>query len=177
MPPRNILLMTRTLGHGGTERQLTELALSLDRQHFTPHVACVDSQGFRADELRRGGVPILELPLTSLTNPSCVSCIIQLRRYIRKQKIELVHTFDTPMNVFGVPVAKLPGGPVVLSSQRCFENVMWPRHRRLTRIAHRLADGVVANCRAVEQHLLRDYSLPARKIHVCYNGLDTSIFY
>jgi glycosyltransferase involved in cell wall biosynthesis len=80
------------------------------------------------------------------------------------------------MNVFGVPVAKLPGGPVVLSSQRCFEDVIWPGHRRPNRIAHRLADGVVVNCQALERHLLRDYAVPAGKIRICRNGLDTSVF-
>jgi L-malate glycosyltransferase len=176
MPPLNVMLMTRTLGHGGTERQLTEIALSLNRRLFTPHVGCVEGHGFRAAELRRRGVAILELPLTSFTSPQCLSSVVRLRRYLRQHRIALVHTFDTQMNVFGVPVAKLPGGPVVLSSQRCFENVIWPPHRKPTRIAHFLADGVVVNCQALERHLLEDYSVPARKIHICRNGLDTSVF-
>jgi glycosyltransferase involved in cell wall biosynthesis len=176
MTPRNVMLMTRTLGHGGTERQLTEIALSLDRSVFRPHVCCASGEGFRADELRRNGVPILELPVPSLFSPECLKAAIRLRRYLRLHRIELVHTFDTSMNVFGAPVARLFGGPVVLSSQRCFENVIWPRHRWLTRVAHRMADGVVVNCGALEEHLVRDYSIPRSKIHVCPNGLDTSVF-
>jgi glycosyltransferase involved in cell wall biosynthesis len=169
--------MTRTLGHGGTERQLTETALSLDRSLFSPHVACVDGTGFRADELRRAGVPILELRFSSFASPQCFAAGAQLRRYIREHRIELVHTFDTQMNIFGIPAVALFGGPVVLSSQRCFENVIWPQHRSLTRFAHRLADGVVVNCAALEEHLRRDYSVPADKIHICLNGLDTSVFH
>jgi glycosyltransferase involved in cell wall biosynthesis len=170
------MLMTRTLGHGGTERQLTEIALSLDRRVFTPHVCCASSEGFRADELRLNEVPILELPVPSLFSVECVKAAIRLRRYLRVRGIELVHTFDTSMNVFGVPVARLFGGPVVLSSQRCFEDVIWPRHRGLVRVAHRMADGVVVNCQALEEHLVRDYSIPRMKIHVCPNALDTSVF-
>jgi L-malate glycosyltransferase len=169
--------MTRTLGHGGTERQLTEIAVSLNRDLFTPHVCCVHGQGFRADELRQHGVAILELPMTSMLSRQCFSGIVRLRRYLRQHRIRLVHAFDTPMNVFGVPVAKLLGVPVVLSSQRCHEDVIWPLYRRPTRVANFLADGVVANCRAMEQHLLRDYSVPADKIHVCPNGLDTAVFH
>ncbi len=176
MPPRNVMLMSRTLGHGGTERQLSETARSLNRDLFTPHVGCVEGHGFRADELRRSGVPILELPVASLLNAKCLSYVVQLRRYWRQHRIELVHTFDTPMNIFGVAVASLPGGPAVLSSQRCFEDVIWPTHRKANRIAHRMADGVVVNCEAIKQHLIRDYSVPSRKIHVCRNGLDTSVF-
>jgi hypothetical protein len=167
MPPWNVMLMTRTLGHGGTERQLTEIALSLNRRLFTPHIGCVEGHGFRADELRRRGVAILELPLTSFTSPQCLSTIVRFRRYLRQHRMALVHTFDTQMNVFGVPVAKLPGGPVVLSSQRCFENVIWPPHRKPTRIAHFLADGVIVNCQALvkftsaEMALTLPFSPPA----------------
>src|SRR5215469_16064401 len=123
MNPRQIMLMTRTLGHGGTERQLTELALSLDRTLFTPNVCCVTSEGFRADELRREGVSILELPIRSFTSLQCLTAAIRFRKYVRANRIELIHTFDTPMNIFGVPAARLFGTPV-LSSQRCFEDVI-----------------------------------------------------
>jgi glycosyltransferase involved in cell wall biosynthesis len=176
MAVRNVMLVTRTLGHGGTERQLTETALSLDPASFAPHVACVDATGFRAEELRRHGIPILELPLTSFKDPRTFPVLARFLRYMREHSIRLLHSFDTSTNIFTVPVAKLPGGPVVLSSQRCFENVIWPPHRTLNRFAHRLADGIVVNCEAVERHLRQDFGVPARKIHVCRNGLDTSIF-
>ena len=176
MPPRNVMLMTRTLRHGGTERQLCEIARSLNRELFTPHLGCVEGHGFLADELRRSAIPILELPITSLMDPKSISSVMRLWRYWRRHRIDLVHTFDTSMNVFGVPVASLPGGPVVLSSQRCFENVIWPPYRRPNRIVHHLADGVVVNCEAVRQHLIEDYSVARRKIHICRNGLDTSVF-
>ena len=177
MSPRNVILMTRTLGHGGTERQLTGIALSLNRDLFIPHVVCVEASGFRAEELHRGGVPILELPLTSMTNPHCFSCAIKLRRYIRRHRIDLMHTFDTASNLFGAIATRSLGGLVVLSSQRCHEDTIWPPYRRPTRLAHFLADGVVVNCEAMKKHLIDDYSVRGRKIHVCYNGLDTSVFY
>jgi glycosyltransferase involved in cell wall biosynthesis len=177
MKPRGVLLMTRTLGHGGTERQLTEIALSLNRDLFTPHVGCVEGQGFRADEMRTNGVSILELPMTSMLSRQSFSGVLRLWRYIRRHRIALVHAFDTAMNIFAVPVTKALFGPVVLSSQRCHENTIWPQYRKPARFAHYLADGVVVNCEAMKQHLMADYSIPERKIHLCYNGLDTSVFY
>ena len=50
--PHKVLLLARELGLGGTERQLAETALSLDRARFEPHVGCFTSGGFRARELR-----------------------------------------------------------------------------------------------------------------------------
>jgi glycosyltransferase involved in cell wall biosynthesis len=176
MNPTNVILMTRTLRHGGTERQLTEIALSLNRDLFTPHVCCVEARGFRADQLKNSRVPILEVPMSSLMGRECLSGIVRLRHYIRQHRIALMHTFDSAMNIMGAMTALL-GGPIMLSSQRCYEDVIWGPYRRPVRLAHRIADGVVANCRAMERHLLTDYRVPARKIHVCYNGLDTSIFH
>ena len=37
----NILLMIHSLGHGGSERQLANTALGLDRSRFKPYVASV----------------------------------------------------------------------------------------------------------------------------------------
>jgi glycosyltransferase involved in cell wall biosynthesis len=176
MAPHNVMLTIRALGAGGTERQLTELALALDPAVFTPHVACIDSTGFRADELRRHGIPILELPIASLKDPRSLRVLARCVRYIRRHSIRLLHSFDPSTGVFAAPIGKLPGGPAVLSSQRCFEDLVWPGHRKLNRFAHRLADGVVVNCEAVARHLREDFGLPAGKIHLCRNGLDTSIF-
>jgi glycosyltransferase involved in cell wall biosynthesis len=176
MTPRNVMLMTRTLDAGGTERQMTETTLALDPAVFAAHVACVDSTGFRGDELRRRGIPILELPIHSLRDPQSYRLLARFSGYMRRHSIHLLHSFDTSTNTYAVPVAKLPGGPVVLSSQRCFETTIFPSNRRLNRIAHRLADGIVVNCEAVGRHLREDYGLPAGKIHVCRNGLDTSVF-
>jgi len=63
--PVPVLLMTRSLGPGGSERQMTEAAKAFDRRLFCPHVACVEASGFRFDELREHGVPVLTLPMHS----------------------------------------------------------------------------------------------------------------
>ena len=88
-----VLLMIHSLGHGGSERQLAAIARTLDRSRFEPHVASVFG-GFRADELRRSGIPLLTLPITSYLKPSILRTAAQLRRYIRTNGIRLVHTFD-----------------------------------------------------------------------------------
>jgi hypothetical protein len=66
------MLMARELGPGGAERQLTELACSLDASRFEAHVGCF-KEGVRADEVRRCGVPILHLPVTSFIKLSTLS--------------------------------------------------------------------------------------------------------
>src|SRR4051812_38937490 len=105
--------MTRSLGHGGTERQVAELAKALDRRLFTPHVACFDRGGFRENELRQKDVPILQMDMRSFASRDTIRAFLQLRSYVQTHAIRLVHTFDHPMNVFGVPAARLLRVPLV----------------------------------------------------------------
>ena len=50
-----VLLLARELDLGGSERQMTEIAKTLDRSRFTPHVGCFRPQGIRNAELCRDG--------------------------------------------------------------------------------------------------------------------------
>lgn len=174
--PIPILLMVRELGQGGTERQLTETAKMLNRDRFTPHVGCFYDDGIRASELRAAGVPIVRFPVRSFASFSALSGARQMGRYLRQHAIRLVHTFDVPMNLFGVPTARWFGTPVVLSSQRAHRQLVSPLFRWLLRITDRMADAVVVNCNAIREHLTADYGVPADRIRICYNGIDTSVF-
>src|SRR5882757_10038831 len=100
------MLLARELGLGGTERQLAETALALDRAQFEPHVGCFTGGGFRAHDLREAGVPILELGVRSLVSASALAGACRMGRYLAQHRIRLVHAFDVPLDLFAVPVAR-----------------------------------------------------------------------
>src|SRR5688500_11139331 len=100
-----VLLMTGALGLGGTELELADNATYLHRNRFEPNFGCVISTGVRRAELDAAGVPILTLPMRSLASASAARNALQIGRYVRRHKIQIVHTFDYPMNVFGAPSA------------------------------------------------------------------------
>jgi len=168
--------MVRELSLGGSERQTVETARSLDRAEFSPHVACFRSEGIRRGDLEEAGVPILALPVRSLRNLSTLRGARMLHRYIRTHGIQLVHTFDTPTNLFGVPVARLAHAPIVLSSQRAYRELSPPLSQHLLRITDRLADGVVVNCQALVRHMVEDEGVESSRVSLCYNGIDTELF-
>jgi glycosyltransferase involved in cell wall biosynthesis len=177
LKPWPVLMMTRSLGHGGTERQVAELAQSLDRTRFTPHVACFDPGGFHEDAMRRSGVSILQMDMHSFASRDSFRALKRLRRYVQTHGILLAHTFDHPMNTFGVPATRLLRVPIVLSSQRSHRSLIPPKYLPAIRFSDRLVNGIVVNCQFVRQHLVQDYHVPERKIHVCYNALDTAAFH
>lgn len=172
-----ILLLVHALGPGGTERQVAEIAKNLNPDRFEVHVAAVLATGMRATELAQAGIPVLELPLRSLYGPSTLRSLRRLRNYLKTHHIQIVHTFDAPLNIFAAPVARFSGTPVVLTSQRCYRELVGAKYHPLMLFAHRIADAVVANCEAMRLHLQSAYGVPDRKIRVLYNGLDASVFH
>jgi L-malate glycosyltransferase len=174
--PVPILLTVRELHYGGIQRDVAKLAVQLDRSKFEPHVATYETEGVRAEELRRAGVPILHLPVTSLKSPTAVSAALRMRRYVREHEIRLVHAFDSSA-VFTVPVARALRIPAVLSSTLGSRELLDQRSRRQMRFTDRIVDAVVVNCEAMRKHMTDDEHVSRERIELCYNGVDTSQFF
>jgi L-malate glycosyltransferase len=155
---------------------MAELAVALDPAEFEVHVGCFHDYGIRAGELRRHGLPVVRLPVRSFRSFSAARGAWILGRYLRRHRIRLVHTFDDPLTLFGVPVARMFGVPHVLSSQRGHRELQ-PRLRRLIRFIDRWVDGVVVNCEAMRRHMVEDEGAPPSLIHICYNWIDTEQFH
>ncbi len=168
-----VLLLVRELGIGGTERQLVETARFLQRERFIPHVGCFRPDGLRRKDLEQAGVPTLHLPVYSFKSPAVLRAAAQLIRYIHRHRIQIVHSFDAPLNVFAVPVARMAGTPAVISSQRGDRNLTTQRLKQLLRITDRLTDAVVVNCEHMRRYLIEDERVAENKVRLCYNGIDT----
>jgi L-malate glycosyltransferase len=168
--------MARELDLGGSERQLAVTAMGLDRALFHPHVACFRGGGIRSRELRRAGVPILELGVRSLISGSAVHGARRLGRYLARHRIQIVHAFDVPAVLFAVPAARLYRVPVVLSSQRAHRALTPGLSRHLLRLTDRIADGIVVNSKAVARELVAEDGVSPSLLHLAYNGIDTSRF-
>lgn len=170
-----VLLMARELHLGGSERQMTEIAKALDRSQFEPHVGCFLSAGMRGDELRSAGVKIVEFPIRSYKSPSALTGLLTFARYIRRNKIRLVHTWDYPTTAFLIAATRLLTSAVALSSQRGERTLTPDNYLRLVHWSDRLAHAIVVNCNFLERHLIDD-GVPEGKIRLCRNGIDTRHF-
>ena len=169
-----VLIMVRELGIGGSERQAVETALFLPRDQFIPHVGCFRPDGLRRRDLDAADVPVLHLPLYSFKSPAVVTAAVQLTRYIRQHRIQIVHSFDAPLNAFAVPVARLAGTPGVISSQRGHRDLVGPSLKRLLRMTDRITDAVVVNCQAMKRYMVDEERVPESRVQLCYNAVDTS---
>ena len=174
--PIPVLLTVRELGSGGIERDVTKLALALDRSRFLPYVATYQLSGPRYEELKRAEVPVIELRISSFKSPSTILAAIQFAQLVKGHRIQVLHAFDSTA-VFSVPLARLLGVPVVLASALGHRALLDRRTLSQLRFTDRLVDGIVVNCKAMREHLINDYSISHERIELCYNGVDTKEFW
>jgi len=171
------MLMIRELGIGGSERQMSVVARSLDRSRFAPHVGCFRPDGLRRKELDEAGVPVEQFQVRSFKSPGVIAGAIALHRYIRRHGIRLVHSFDLPTCLFAIPALAVFRSAIPVSSQRSHRELLGPGERRLVRIADKLTRAVVVNSQQLRRHMIEDERVPAERVLLCYNGIDLDVFH
>lgn len=174
--PVPILLMVRELDLGGIEHDVAKIAIHIDRSRFEPHVASYSAHGLRHDELLQANVPLLHLPLKSVISKAGAVAAGRFWAYIKKHKIRVVHAFDASA-IFAVPLARSFQVPAVISSQLGSRSLLDSRTHRRLRWTDRMVDALVVNCEAMRSHMIVDERVPASRIELCYNGIDTREFF
>jgi L-malate glycosyltransferase len=172
-----VLLLVRSLEHGGCERDAAKIAVGLDRSRFESHVGVFIEGGFRTPEVRAAGVPIVNLPVRSLMGASAIHGAQRLGAYVRKHRIQLLHAFDVPTDLFGAPAARWYRVPVVITSQLSFRDFYPHQARTLLRVTDWMSDAVLVNSRAVGHSLEQQIGFPKEKLYLSHNGVDPLHFH
>ena len=104
--------MVRELALGGCERTWPKwLCTWTVSCSSTLYVGCFIAKGLRFDELSARNIPVVEFPVRAFLSASMISGVRAMARYIRTHSIRLVHPFDVPTTLFGVPVARALRNP------------------------------------------------------------------
>ena len=160
---------------GGTERQVTNLALGIDPLQFDLHLACLCYMGELLEELKTLRAPRPEFRIGSLYSPRTLWQAIRLAYYVRRNLIQVVHSYGFYPNVFTVPVARLAGASIVVASIRDTGDLLTPMQTRLQKLVCRFADCVLVNADAIRERLIEQGYDPS-KIVVIRNGIALSNF-
>ena len=160
---------------GGGEVQLVELLRNLP-DHYAVSVAALEANG-----------PLLEGVLEMGYSPAVfelrgsafgLNTLLQIKRsarWLRENRIQLVHAHDLYSALIAVPAAKIARCRVIVGR---LDLVHWKgRLRRLAmRALSRAADHVIANAKAIETMLVETEGIPAERVSVIYNGIDVAAF-
>jgi glycosyltransferase involved in cell wall biosynthesis len=174
--PMRIAYVIKSMVVGGSQTHLVQVLRLLDRTRFEPVLYCLTGEGVLLDVVRGLGVPVMAPAATrSFKGASLVARIIALRRALRQQHADIVHTYLLRANLVGSVSARLAGVPLVLGSKRgCHER----RGFELisAKIGNALADRVTVNAQAVRDFVHGNEGCPREKMVVIPSAVDTERF-
>lgn len=173
--PVRILKMITVFAFGGTERQVVNLVTNLDRSRFRLEMACLKKSGHYLDEVDQDYIPVSEFPVKSLYKPATFLQQARYAAHLRRQKIQIAHSYNFYANVFSVPAARLAGVPVVIASIRDRGVYLTPAKKKVQKYVCSLADCIMVNAESIRDWLI-DEGYPQQKIRLIRNGLDLARF-
>lgn len=173
---RKILLVIGQLGFGGAERQLLYLLQRLDRRRFDP-LLCVLAPGEMMPGFQSLGLPIVVLK--RYLPRYDVLPLLGLLALTRRWRPDLIHSFMTLANFFGLVTAKICRIPLLVA-ERNVEPLpgadMKRFHHWIDCLAISRAAAVVANSRAGAVLAVTTKGAPPEKVYIIPNGISTEPF-
>jgi L-malate glycosyltransferase len=160
---------------GGTERHVVSLADGLDYSRFDLQFGCLRRSGEFLTQLEARGLEVREYAVARLYGARTLGQQLRFAQHLRRQRIQIMHSYNFYPNVFAIPAARLARTPVVVASIRDTGAHLTQRQRKVQRLSCRLADHILVNAEAVRQWLTAEGYDP-RRISVIRNGLDLSRF-
>jgi glycosyltransferase involved in cell wall biosynthesis len=170
-----LLTMVTNFKIGGTERQVANIALRIDSTRFDLHLACMQNFGELSSELEHLKVPRPQFNIGPLYALRTGWQAIRMARYVRKNGVQIVHSYGFYPNVFAVAATRLAGRPIVIASIRDMGDDLTPLQKNLQRAVCRWADCILVNAEAIRQRLISQGYRPDN-IVVIRNGIMLSRF-
>jgi len=172
-PRRRIALVIGQLTYGGAESQLFELARALTA-FADPVVYCLSSSAEPyGSRLREAGVAVRVLPSRGSFD---VSRVLALRRALREDRIEVVHSFLFLASGYAYLATRgLSGVRLVTSARNCKPEPN-PVRRAVLKAAFRASARVICNSCEMERYAQSYYGAPIGRTCVVLNGVDTERF-
>lgn len=187
--PLRIVLVIGSLRIGGTETQVSRLAVELKSAGHDVRVFLVECGGPLSSELEEGGVPYQSFDFEGVhfrnagrrLQPwlalGAVRRTWQLWRALWNFKPDVVHAFLFWAYALALPGALLGRVPARISARR---GITRPQaqarfYAGMEQLSHLCAHVVTANSGAVAEEVRSGSRVPARKIRIIYNGVDIPI--
>jgi glycosyltransferase involved in cell wall biosynthesis len=157
------------LTYGGAERQLYELIRRIDRGKFQCFVYCLSEKTFPfGDKIKEAGA---ELRVLRRRHHFDIARVRELARLLRKDRIDIVHSFLFKANGYAWSACLLAGvSRLVTSARNCKE--IGALRDWVNRLAFSASDAIICNGEAVRSFSARHFNIPMGKSVVIYNGID-----
>ena len=178
---RRLLVVTESLGVGGTESHLIRTLPLLAKAGWSVATFCLTERGERAEQVEAAGVEVFAAPHLAtrkeslLRYPAHVTLAAnKLYWLLRHWRPQIAHFYLPGPYLIGAHVAIAARTPIKVMSRRSLSGYQrnWPTVARLERRLHGQMDAVIGNSRAVVRELI-DEGVPEAKVRLIYNGIES----
>lgn len=154
---------------GGAEGVIQKLCRFLPSDRFRCSVATFWAKpNIQADF----ECPVYVYPLERIYGWNAFKEGVKLSRFLRRERVDIVHTFFPASDLWGSVVAKLSRCPVLVSSRRDMGILRLRKHRIPYMVANRLFDQVQAVSARVREFCIGEEGIAPEKVVTVTNGVD-----
>jgi glycosyltransferase involved in cell wall biosynthesis len=156
---------------GGAERALLNTIRLLPKEKYRCSLALLSSLD-PINSYNDLPCPLYEFPLRRSYDWNAMKMAARLRRFIRTERVSLVHTFFETSDLWGGLVAKLSGCPVLVSSRRDMGIMRSAKHQLAYRLMNAWVDLVISVSEEVRKFCIRQDGLKPSRVVTLYNGVE-----
>ncbi len=165
-----ILFLVNHLNTGGITSYLLTLASGLKKKGHDLFIA--SGGGELLPRFSGSGITHIQIPIRTKNeiSPKILASALKLKRFIRDNKIEILHSNSRTTQVLGCLLSKFLGVKHISTCHGFFK-------RRFSRILFPCwGERVIAISEQVKEHLIVDFGLSGDKIILINNGIDVDKF-
>jgi len=167
-----LFIMDLLTGFGGTEKHLFQLVKNIDSNKFECYLFAFQSNPNFLKNYETY-CHILPFSLKKIYNWEAFRTAPDVIRFIKKEQIDIVQSFQFGADVFGTLVSRLAKVPLIISSWRDLGHCRTGRYRIADRVTQPLIHRFLSVCDTVTEAMVAT-GIPEDKITRIYNGIDLS---
>lgn len=158
-------------GWAGAEGFLLRTTRLLPKDQYSASIVTFQTKPYigSLDQLH---CPVRVLPLDKTYDWKAMKAAMELRRLIRSENVDIVHTLFETSDIWGGIVAKLSGCPILVSSRRDMGILRTSKHRLAYRLVSPLFDQVQTVSDQVRSFTIATDRVAPQKVVTIHTGID-----
>ncbi|MDD5439942.1 MAG: glycosyltransferase [Candidatus Omnitrophica bacterium] len=176
----NVILFVSDLRIGGTEKNVTAIAGSLDRSRFNVTVCCHNRTALPRFPACENMPPVLVIPWKHraiFRNGKAITLVnpfrfIQWCIFIARHRRDVLHFFGFPLIYLGAIVGGIAGCRRIITTVQDRDVWKRPVHHMLDRCVYRIASRIICDSIGSRHFAVRAGRIPEDKLVTIYDGVD-----
>jgi glycosyltransferase involved in cell wall biosynthesis len=165
--PLKLAVLLQDLYFGGTQRYAIHLLRGLNRSLFAPELWVLNNGDDLEAEARTTAAPLVRI---SRRPPGSPLALPLLARQILRARPDILYTLTVVPNIWGRLFGRMADIPAIIAGFRALAPAQWES------LLWRCSDRLICNAEILRQHAVNHHKVPADRVAVVPNCVDTERF-